>query len=106
YLLIIFSGVLAENEVSQRTRALSENEKGNVPVECTTTVSNSFFQWYKQYRNGSILFLILGTSEVNVKDRIRASTVVKDNRSRLSIQGVPVSDTATYFCTASTVLRV
>uniref|UniRef100_A0A4W3H4V9 Ig-like domain-containing protein n=1 Tax=Callorhinchus milii TaxID=7868 RepID=A0A4W3H4V9_CALMI len=79
-------------------QVVTGNENGNVSMECNTTGYSPTFQWYKQYGNGSIRFLVLGKSEVNVKDRIRASTNTKEKNCTLTIKNVRLTDTATYFC--------
>uniref|UniRef100_A0A4W3IEI6 Ig-like domain-containing protein n=1 Tax=Callorhinchus milii TaxID=7868 RepID=A0A4W3IEI6_CALMI len=98
--------VLAESDVSQSPQVVTGNENGNVSMECNTTVSGPTFHWYTQYGNGSIRFLVLGTKDVNVKDRISALANTRQRNCTLKIQDLRVSDTATYFCAEGTVLCV
>uniref|UniRef100_A0A4W3GYG3 Ig-like domain-containing protein n=1 Tax=Callorhinchus milii TaxID=7868 RepID=A0A4W3GYG3_CALMI len=103
FISAFFRGVLAASDVSQTPQAMTVNENGNVSMECSTTVTTPAFQWYKQYGNGSIRFLVLGKTDVNTKDRIRAFAERKQKNCTLAIEKVRMSDTATYFCAESTV---
>uniref|UniRef100_A0A4W3GAJ6 Ig-like domain-containing protein n=1 Tax=Callorhinchus milii TaxID=7868 RepID=A0A4W3GAJ6_CALMI len=99
-----FPGDLAESDFSQTPQAVTVNENGNVSIECSTTVNNPFFQWYKQHGKGSIRILVLGKSDVNMKERIRALAERKQKTCTLTIEDVQISDTAIYFCAESTML--
>uniref|UniRef100_A0A4W3IY56 Ig-like domain-containing protein n=1 Tax=Callorhinchus milii TaxID=7868 RepID=A0A4W3IY56_CALMI len=105
FIYIIFPGVLAESDVSQSPQAVTGNENGNLSMECNTTVSVPTFHWYTQYGNGSIRFLVLGTRDISENDRISALANTRQRNCTLTIQHLRVSDAATYFCAASTVLR-
>uniref|UniRef100_A0A4W3J271 Ig-like domain-containing protein n=1 Tax=Callorhinchus milii TaxID=7868 RepID=A0A4W3J271_CALMI len=101
-----FPGVVAATDVAQTPKAVTVNENGNVSMECSSTVTSPAFQWYKQYGSGSIGFLLLGKTDVNMTDRIRALTERKQKNCTVTIENLRVSDTATYFCAEDTVLHV
>uniref|UniRef100_A0A4W3J5P6 Ig-like domain-containing protein n=1 Tax=Callorhinchus milii TaxID=7868 RepID=A0A4W3J5P6_CALMI len=78
----------------------------SINFTCNTTVSGPNFHWYTQYGKGSILFLVLGTKDFNMKDRISALANTRQRNCTLTIQNLRVRDTATYFCAEGTVLCV
>ena len=85
-------------DVKQSPPALSLQEGASSTLWCnfSTTVNN--VQWYRQYRNGSLVHLFFISSGTKQNGRLNATTVTTERRSSLHISSAQITDSATYLC--------
>uniref|UniRef100_A0A8D0X6A1 Ig-like domain-containing protein n=1 Tax=Sus scrofa TaxID=9823 RepID=A0A8D0X6A1_PIG len=85
-------------DVEQSPPALSLQEGDSSTLWCSfsTTVNN--VQWYRQYRNGSLVHLFFISSGTKQNGRLNATTVTTERRSSLHISSAQITDSATYLC--------
>ena len=84
-------------EQSPPALSLQEGDSSTLWCSFSTTVNN--VQWYRQYRNGSLVHLFFISSGTKQNGRLNATTVTTERRSSLYISSAQITDSATYFCT-------
>ena len=83
-------------EQSPPALSLQEGDSSTLWCSFSTTVNN--VQWYRQYRNGSLVHLFFISSGTKQNGRLNATTVTTERRSSLHISSAQITDSATYFC--------